>query len=208
MLRRFLVPAGAAAAVTLASNPAAAHAPIPGIEGFYVGLLHPLSTPGQILALLALGLMLGLRIGRGLPVLVALAVGLLVGVGIGQVAARPDWAEPALLFMAIVSAAISALSPTDREWMSLLVATGATAGIVGMLLGINSTPDPGPTLAMLITLSGSFFGIVLISIYVSGGVVWLREKYTQQWVVVGIRVVAAWIGAVSILMAALIFAEI
>jgi hypothetical protein len=89
-----------------------------------------------------------------------------------------------------------------------LVATGVLAGIAGILLGLVSTPDPGPTRALLITLSGSFLGIVLIALYIGGGVAWIREKYPQHWVHVGIRVVAAWIGAVSILMAALSFAEI
>jgi hydrogenase/urease accessory protein HupE len=43
-------------------KPAYAHSPIPGIEGFYVGLLHPFSTPSQALLMLGLGLLIsGLR---------------------------------------------------------------------------------------------------------------------------------------------------
>jgi hypothetical protein len=33
--------------------------PVPGLEGVYLGMAHPLSTPPQLLALLALGLLLG-----------------------------------------------------------------------------------------------------------------------------------------------------
>ena len=39
--------------------PAYAHSPVPGIEGFYIGLLHPFSTPAQALLMLGLGLLIG-----------------------------------------------------------------------------------------------------------------------------------------------------
>ncbi len=43
----------------LGADPAFAHAPIPGIKGFYIGLIHPFSTPAQALLMLGLGLLIG-----------------------------------------------------------------------------------------------------------------------------------------------------
>lgn len=78
--------------------------------------------------------------------------------------------------------------------------------VVGVLVGIASTPDPGPLRATLITLTGSFVGANLLVLYVSVGVDWVSRTYSQQWVQIGIRVVAAWIGAISVLMTAFAFA--
>ena len=139
--------------------------------------------------------------------LLALAGGLVVGMGYGQWQTGPDWVETALLFTAIASATISALFPTGRQWFVILVVKGMVACVAGVLLGVVSTPDPGPWGAVLITLIGSFVGVVLVPFYIGMGVSWLREKFSQHWIDIGIRVVAAWIGAIAILMAALSFAE-
>ena len=50
---------------------------------------------------------------------------------------------------------------------------------------------------------GSVIGANFALIYVSGGIGALREKFTAPWILIAVRIVAAWIGALSIMMAAL-----
>ncbi len=203
MRLRALAAATCVATVCLAPTVAVAHSPIPGIEGFYAGLLHPLSNVAQLLALLALAVMLGLGFRQSAASsLAALAFGVLIGIVLGQLALTADWLQVGLLVTAVAAAATSALFPVLP-----IVVAALFALVVGILVGIASTPDPGPLRATLITLAGSFVGANLLVLYVGGGVDWIREKYTEHWVQVGIRVVAAWICAISVLMTALAFAS-
>ncbi len=172
------------------------------MEGFYTGLLHPLSDVAQLLALLALAVMLGLGFRQSAAAcLAALASSLLIGIALGQFAPTVDWLQGGLLVVAVAAAVTSALFPSLPVMVAVLFAL-----VVGILVGIASTPDPGPLQATLITLAGSFVGATLLVLYVAGGVDWVRQTYTQHWVQIGIRVVAAWIGAVSVLMTAFAFA--
>ncbi len=191
------------ATVCLAPTVAVAHSPIPGIEGFYTGLLHPLSNVPQLLALLALAVMLGHGF-RQSPAssLAALAFGLLIGIVLGQLALTSDWLQAGLLIAAVAAAATSALFPALP-----IVVAALFALVVGILVGIASTPDPGPLRATLMTLAGSFVRANLFVPSVADGVAWIRQKYTKHWVQVGIRVVAAWICAISVLMTALALAS-
>lgn len=191
------------ATVCLASTVALAHSPIPGFDGFYTGLLHPLSNVAQLLALLALAVMLGLGFRQSADFsLVALAFGVLIGIVLGQLALTADWLQVGLLITAVAAAATSALFPVVP-----IVVAALFALVIGILVGIASTPDPGPLRATLITLAGSFIGANLLVLYVAGAVDWIREKFAEHWVQVGIRVAAAWICAISVLMTALAFAS-
>lgn len=202
MRPRTLAAGSCIAAVCLAPAVALAHSPIPGIEGFYSGLLHPFSSVAQLLALLAFAVLLGRGFGRSAAAsLPALAVSLLVGIVLGQFALTADWLQGGLLVVAVAAAAISALFRLLPIMVPVLFAL-----VVGVLVGIASTPDPGPLRATLITLTGSFVGANLLVLYVSVGVDWVSRTYSQQWVQIGIRVVAAWIGAISVLMTAFAFA--
>jgi len=165
-------------------------------------MLHPLSTPGQLLGLLALGLMLGLKAPDwfGLSWL-AFALAALVGICLRQLGVAPIWGETALLLIAAVAGAFAALYPAG-----LFVLFIVLMGAGGLLIGALSTPDLGPLQATIITLAGSFAGADLALIYVSGGVGWLRERFKQQWLRIGLRVIAAWIAAISILSALLAIA--
>ena len=199
-MRRWI---GAAAVVGLGPGPAAAHGPIDGIEGFYVGFLHPVSTPPQLLALLALGLLLVHgwpdRAGRWLGAFVG---ALAVGMAAGQAGLDPAPLPPVLLAVAVAVAALAALAPAAPGW-TRLVAAAAT----GLLVGVVSTPDPGPMRATLITLAGSFVGANLATVYATGAAGWLRERFPRPWVHIGQRVLSAWVAAIAALMLAFAFAS-
>jgi hydrogenase/urease accessory protein HupE len=201
-LHRAISGSALAAALCLLPNTAAAHSPVPGLAGFYTGMLHPLSTPGQLLGLLALGLMLGAKWPRwfAAPGL-AFAIFCLVGMGLGQLGFVPTWADGGLLIVASLAAAFAALYPPGILTVFVLLTSAA-----GLLLGVQSTPDPGLLKATLISLAGSLVGANLALLYISGGVGWLRERFTQPWVQTGMRVLAAWLTAISVLSALLAFA--
>ncbi len=197
-----LAAAGLGLAAALLPQAAHAHSPFPGAEGFYLGILHPLSTPGQLLALLAIGVMLGWRWRDAFARSWAgFAIAALVGIVLGQLEIRLDGEEVYLLLVAVIAATLSALYPKGHVLAHVIL---ASAG--GLLIGLLSTPDPGPRAATIITIAGSFVGANLTLFYVSGAVGWVRERFTQHWVEVGLRVAAAWIAAVALLMGALAFA--
>lgn len=203
MRRETLAAASCSATLYLAPTVALAHSPVPGIEGFYTGLLHPLSDVAQLLALLSLGVMLGQGFRRNAAAsLAVLALGILAGIALGQLALAPDGVRIALFVAAVVTAATSALCTVLP-----IIVTAMFALIIGTLLGISSTPDPGALRATVITLAGSFVGATLLVLYVAGGVDWIRQKNTGYWVQVGIRIVAAWISAIAVLMTALTFVQ-
>jgi hydrogenase/urease accessory protein HupE len=190
---------GLALAAALLPGPAVAHSPIRGIEGFYVGLLHPLTSAGQILALLALGLFFGQRWPRHFGLAWAIFAGAcLGGILLGQMGVPADLTESGLLALALATSGLAALRPGG------VAAPGiAAAGIAGLLLGLASTPDPGPLRATVITLTGSLTGAVVALLYAAGGLGWLHERATRTWARMGFRIAAAWSAAIAALLLAL-----
>jgi hydrogenase/urease accessory protein HupE len=185
----------------LLSLDALAHSPFPGIKGFYTGLLHPISTPEQVLALLALGIMLGLRWPGWFKVpFLAFASATLLGILLGQLDISRVFVEPLLLLVAVVAATLSALYPTGLFALFVILAS-----ITGALIGLLSTPDSGSLTATVVTLVGSFVGANLALLYISGGVGEFQARFKQQWSRIGLRIVAAWLAAISVIMASLAF---
>jgi hydrogenase/urease accessory protein HupE len=174
---------------------------LPGIEGFYVGLLHPLSVPGQLMALLSLGVLVGLSPReRVVASFATFAASMLLGIIFGQFGVTWGWEEFVLLLAATLAATLSAIRPKRLYTLSIFL-----LGIGGFLLGLLSTPDPGPIRSTIITLSGSFVGACIALLYLLGLVNWFQQRFTQQWAQIGLRIVAAWLAAISVLMASLAF---
>lgn len=187
--------------IALLPDPAAAHAPIPGWEGFYVGLLHPVTSPGQVAALIALGLVFGQRWpGRFGLAWAMLTVACLIGILLGQMGLPIETADLGLLALAVVTGTLAALWPAAP-----LVLGVAAAAVAGILIGLASTPDPGALRATVITLAGSLVGAVLALLYAAGGFGWLHERATMAWARIGFRITAAWTAAIAALLLALRF---
>ncbi len=127
---------------------------------------------------------------------------MLLGIVLGKFGVMPGGEEPILLLVAILAAMLSALYPAG-----FLTTFVILLGICGVLIGVLSIPDEGSVLATIITLSGSFVGANLGLVYIAGGVGWLRERFSQQWLRIGLRIIAAWIAAISLLMASLSFQD-
>ena len=143
-----------------------------------------------------MGVMLGLRWPKWFPVSwVTFAAAMLLGMGLGQFGVMPGGEEPMLLLVAILAAMLSALYPTGFLTMFVIL-----LGICGILIGVLSTPDEGSVRATIITLLGSLVGANLALLYMAGGVGWLQERFTQPWLRIGLRIIAAWTAAIAILM--------
>jgi len=182
-----------ATALCLVAMPAAAHSPVQGIEGVYTGLLHPLTTPDQILALLATGLLLGnFPLSRLAPAFAAFGAGLLGGLALGDATASP---APWLYAVAAVTAGAAALAP--GRWLGAVIGAAVTAGL---LLGWASVPDPGPAQARLLTMTGSFIGAFLLTLYLAGSLDLIRERADHPAFGIALRVAASWIAAIALLM--------
>lgn len=177
--------------------PAQAHSPLPGVEGFYTGLLHPFSTPAQLLSILSLGLMVARYSGQHYRWLGGAFLLTTLG-GLTFDGGAPD---AALLATAIAAAGMAALLPGQ-----LLPLAVAIAALGGVLTGMASVPEPGPARDRIITMSGSFVGANLGLLYCMGLLTALTERYRAAWIAIGLRIAAAWTVAVSMLMLALLLA--
>ncbi len=183
--RLFSELAVAAALLFLCSAaPANAHAPVPGIEGFYVGLLDPFSAAPQLVLLLALGLLVGGFENRKvmwlLPAfLLANLAGIVFGAGIPQV-------EPAVLGTAVLCSAVAVSAP-GRYFVFAVVVTIAA----GLLIGAVSIPDPGPVRDRIMTVLGSFVGANVGLLYLAGGGLVFLEKYPARWAAALLRSASA-----------------
>lgn len=184
----------------LVASPAYAHAPIPGIKGFYVGLLHPFSTPAQALLMLGMGLLAGFCVvDKAKWFLSAFLLATLIGVFFGSA----EWdLDPALYATAIGVCVLAALVPGKLAPVAI-----ALTAVGGVLIGSVSITDAGLTQDRVITTSGSIVGANIGLLYLWGFTHFVQDQYPWPWVRIAFRVAAAWIGAIALLMLALAFAD-
>ena len=180
----------------LVAGPASAHSAFPGIEGFYVGLIHPFSTPSQALLMLGLALLAGgFKPEQAqwllLSFLLANIAGLVSAFGFDELDAK-------MFAIAFAACSTAALFPHKLLPFAIaLVCVGA------FLIGDASVPEPGRLRDRLFTMSGSLVGANVGLLYLLGGSLWIRERSKKPWVGIAFRVASAWLGAVSSLMLAL-----
>jgi hydrogenase/urease accessory protein HupE len=178
------------------AGPAAAHSPLPGIDGFYAGLLHPVSTPDQALALLATGLLLGgFAMQRLHWAFGAATIGLAAGLALGTPTGDP---APWLFGLATLAATFAALAPGRALPLVVLLSLGA-----GAVLGWASLPDAGPSRDRAFTMAGAATGAALGLLYLAGCIDLLRDRIRASALCIALRVLAAWIAAITLLMLAL-----
>jgi hydrogenase/urease accessory protein HupE len=178
----------------MASRTALAHGSIQGVDHFSGGLLHPLIEPTHLLALVALGLLIGQRgIARAEGVLAGFAAGLVLGL-VAAAFGRTFDADLALLAVAALTGALVALS------FALPAAGCAVLGAaIGGAVGMGSNPDAFTGSALLAALSGAGLGAGLFLLSVAAVVNALR----RPWLTILVRVVGSWACAASVLVLAL-----
>lgn len=170
--------------------PTSAHLVQTGFGTFYDGLAHFLITPTDLLAVLALGALAGLRgasVAR--PLLFVLSAAWLAGGIVG--ALRPGGGELALA-SALSVALLGVLVAADARLPRALVLS--LGGVAGLLHGYAN----GATLTSFdpLRLSGTVAACFMSSTLAAGLVVGLRAR----WQEIAVRVAGSWIAAIGVLM--------
>jgi urease accessory protein len=174
-----------------------AHSPIPGIGAFYGGLLHPFLVPSQLLLLLAVNLAVG-GSGRASAHLgsIAATIGLAAGLVLGSLLRVEAISSTILLIAALAFAIPVIFAATLAPTIALMFSFSA-----GALVGVDSTPESGPSGAVVMAATGTFVGGALLTIVVLA----LSLSVSRDWQRIGIRVLGSWIATASILVASLSF---
>jgi urease accessory protein len=181
-------------AVMLTATPSAhAHLMNTGFGPFYDGLTHLFVTPEDLLPVIALALLAGLRGPRfGRAVLFALPVAWLVGSGAGLLI-TPQITLP--VAETIVTIALGALVAANCPLS--IAAVGGLAILLGLLHGIlNGSELPKTNASGQISAAGVAVALFVVVSLLAGQVASVRVP----WARVAVRVAGSWIVAIGLLM--------
>jgi urease accessory protein len=181
-------------AVTLTATPSAhAHLMNTGFGPFYDGLTHLFVTPEDLLPVIALGLLAGLRGPRlGRAVLFALPVAWLAGSAAGLLSAQQVTLPVA---ETIVTIALGGLLAADCPLP--LAAIGGLAILLGLLHGIlNGSELPKTPWYGQISAAGVAAALFVLVSLLAGQAASVRVP----WARVAVRVAGSWIVAIGLLM--------
>ena len=194
-MRRRVIPVFAVLAC-LAATPASAHPPPLGFTGFSGGLLHPVFVIDHVMALLALGLLMGSQQRwRWLPP-AAFAVGIVAGVVAMMSGVVPRYANESILAIAMVAGVLVALARPLPVWLGV-----ALAADLGLAIALDSPPEVLSVSEANLMLGGTALGATALVI-----VVWQAARQARAgWMNIAVRAAGSWIAAAAILALALRF---
>ena len=187
------MPAAAALVLTLAlAPPANAHLMTTGFGPFYDGLTHLFLTPEDLLQVIAIALLAGLRGARsGRFAVFALPAAWLAGSAAGALA-LPHGAP--FVVTAAVTIALGALVAADAPLPPEAVAGIAVA--IGLLDGARNGGDLATVRASVLVVIGAT-GALFVTLSLLGGQV---ASIRAPWARVVVRVGGSWIAAIGLLM--------
>ncbi len=180
------------------ATPALAHAPSPGLQGFWRGVQHPLTDLMQLPLLVAFALLIGplgiAAVRRGLLAFaIATPIGFAAGLKLGA-AAFP--AEIAIALLA--AAALISLLAIIR--LPLPPAACSFVGVLaGTLAGFANVPDQGALGAFVVTSLGALVAVNLVAMFATAGIDYVMEEYDLPWLAIGWRILAAWTLTIAVL---------
>jgi urease accessory protein len=190
-VKRIALPICAGVVLLCASN-AHAHLMNSGFGTFYDGLAHPFVVPEDLLPVIAVTLLAGLRGTRcGRLVMFALPFAWLTGMAAAamiNVPSGPAWLSCALTI------ALGVLVAADRQWpVAGVIGLAALAGAIhGFGNGRELMTVSGGMTAML----GIICALFVVSALIAGQVASVRA----YWARVVVRVAGSWIAAIGLLM--------
>jgi hypothetical protein len=163
------------------------------IAGLVSGLTQVLS-PTHLLAVVALGLLIG-QGARHLPAqLACLALGLIIGSVTIALAVRETPAATALLGLAAVAGLAVALA-----WTPPASVAGAVTLVAGVGLALDMPPQaltiPVAIVEQIASATAAIVALALVAL--------VAAQATRAWQRIGVRVVGSWIAASAILVLAL-----
>ena len=179
-----------------------AHSPSKGLTGFYTGILHVYSEVSFLIALVALGLLVGQT--TDLDKQRKLLAGFLVTVVLSSVIGSFALIEVSLralqlaLWGCVVLVCLHAalLPKWTLKVIFILVA------LLGLIMGQLTVPDQGDFWPYVVTLAGSITGCVLGFLYTSALVAFLYQRFQLLWQRIILRIISAWLFAISFLLLA------
>lgn len=193
------LPALAAGLSVLGPDRAGAHAFQAGAgayQQFLEGAGVMVFTPGLLLPLAALGILLALWHAEGMvrawPALIA---GLALGIPLAAIA--PPATETVLTALGAATAALAALLP--RHWRSEALALAALTGLLAMAAGLQGH---GLLELPLSIHAGLFFAANLVTACTAGLARVALERVPAQWMRILWRIAASWIAAILVLLLA------
>jgi len=179
-------------AFAMLALPAEAHLNSTGMGPFYDGLMHFLMSPEDIIPVLALALLAGLRgASYGRRALFVLPTAWFLGAlgGLSALAANPHPFIAAAWFLLL-----GGLVAADVNLS--LHATTAIAILLGLYHGYLNGTGMGQSLSVMVILLGLVFGIFVLIALVAAFVVRLHAS----WARIAVRVGGSWIAASGLLM--------
>ena len=167
------------------------------MSAFVSGLLHPLVIPAHVLALLALGLLIGQQRAMLPP-----SVGFATALAAGLTAITLAIGETAALDVLLAATALAGVLLALARPLPTLLST-ALAAVTGIALGLDSPPEAISLAAAIATLVGTGLGACLVLLLVAAA----AHCLTRWWQRIGMRIVGSWLAASAILVLALRFAR-
>jgi hypothetical protein len=179
-----------------------AHSPSKGLAGFYTGILHVYSEVSLVIALVALGLLVGqttdldkqrkLLAGFLITIVLSSAIGSFTLIEVGSRTLQ------LVLWGSVVLVCLhAALLP---KWAA--VSAAIAVAVMALIMGQFTVPDPGEFLPFLVTLAGSITGCVLGFLYTSALVAFSYQRFQLLWQRIILRIISAWLFAISFLLLA------
>jgi len=189
-----LARAAVVAALALTATPALAHDVVPGVGGFYGGLLHPLLIPAHLLALAGIGLFLGQQ-QRPMSVglLAVFTASLVIGVIAIVSAVSPMYQGEVVLGVAAVAGLLVALARPIRALLSLPLIT-----IAGIAIMLDSVPDDMSMQRTFLALVGTVIAAFILATLIAEA----TRALAHDWQRIGVRILGSWIAASAILVLA------
>jgi hydrogenase/urease accessory protein HupE len=168
-----------------------AHAPVPGLNSFLNGAVHPLLIPAHIIVLIAMGLLIGRQgsdsIGKVLPVFMLLIIpGVILSLWING----GESLALIILIFAFILGILIALGKSLPIW-ALMVFTCMTA----LLIGIDSAQMAFTGKDRYIALGGTVVGSSILLIYAAG----FTEYLQKLWQGIPVRIIGSWLAASAIM---------
>ena len=186
--------AGTAILATMA-GPALAHPPPLGIPGFFGGVLHPLFVPAHLMAILALGLLIGQQAGRWSRVVPAeFVAALIAGLVALTFGIAPRGADVVILALAAVCGLLAALARSLPQLVGYVL-----AALTGFAVALDSPPDVISVREANLMLIGTGLGGTVLLIVVTEA----AARLTRHWQHIAVRVLGSWIAASAVLVLAL-----
>jgi hypothetical protein len=180
------------------------------MDGFWLGLRHPLSEAAPAAALLGFSLAaawVGWQAFRPAMAIYAtsLVAGLLLAAVPGSVLVPLG---PPLLLVALATALHAASHGPGAPPAAVPHLLPLLAAAAGILLAPGQVPDPGPLADVLVTVGGSLLTLLLAPVVLLGWVDVLLESEPPAWLLVVPRVLASWLASLAALLLALAWAPV